>query len=442
MPLVFVHGVNNRRGTTGAEQKVFDNYMAFLREQFAATAFADRVTAPDGLQAFTPYWGNLGVDFARNLACIPHEGIQALAVGQPELAPLLQTTAARLDADTLGKPQMRSAPLLTLAKTRDLVAAVDLLFAGAALAPVPAIVLDPAGLREAQQDAARLARAAESYAAANPHPAWLGEINDDKALVKRIVQEAKTAAPAAGANSPGTTSVQTLGLGSKVGTWLENAANAVRDSVNRVADTAAEAVESATTQGARKGFLLFSGSIRPKASAFVGRFLGDIFTYMENRQPIVDLILADIDKAVAAKRPGDDELYLVGHSFGGIVLYDILSSFRADLDCALLVTVGSQVALFAEMGRLMDNQNIATQLAASATSVAARPQAAQRWINIFDPTDFVGFGTKGVFGGALDFQFETDAMPIVSHSAYFETPRFFGRLRERVAEAFAHGTDA
>jgi len=45
-----------------------------------------------------------------------------------------------------------------------------------------------------------------------------------------------------------------------------------------------------------------------------------------------------------------------------------------------------------------------------------------------------------VFGGAQDYQFQTDALPLVSHAAYFDTPRFFARLRERVAEAFDKGT--
>ena len=125
------------------------------------------------MRAFTPYWGDLGVRFARNLACIPHDGIQALAVGQRELAPLLQATAASLDAETLREPRVLDAPLLTLARTRNLAAAVDLLFAGASYAPVPGILFDAEQLTEARQGAARLAGAAECYAAANPRPAWL-----------------------------------------------------------------------------------------------------------------------------------------------------------------------------------------------------------------------------------------------------------------------------
>ena len=441
MPLVFVHGVNNRRGDTAAEREVFDNHMAFLRDQFAAIPFADRVTASDGLKAFTPYWGDAGVHFARNLACIPKDDIEALTVGQPEAVPLLEATAAYLDAETLRQPNVLEAPLLTLARTRDLPAAVDLLFAGATYAPVPEILLSGQELADAQKEAASLAGAAERYAAANPKPAWLAAINDDEAFVNRLVKEVRTpAAPPPGTPATAPTTVQTLGWGDDAKRWLVNAVNGVRDSVNRVANATSDAVSGAATQGARKGFLLFSRSIRPRASAFLGRFMGDVFTYLDNRKPILDIVLADIDHAVAAMRPGDNELYLVGHSFGGIILYDILTSVRPNLKCALYVTVGSQVALFAEMSRLMDKQKIAAQLAVSVTSLVARPKAADRWINILDPTDYVGFGTKGVYSGVLDFEFETDALPIVSHGAYFDTPRFFGQLRKRVAEAFANGT--
>jgi hypothetical protein len=133
MPLVFVHGVNNRRGDMPEEQQVFDNATALLSQQFTKTAFAQRVAAPDGLAVFTPYWGDLGVTFARNLACLPQSGFGAPAVGQPpELTRLTEATASSLDAETLRQPGVQNAPLLTLARTRSLGAAVDLLFAGTA----------------------------------------------------------------------------------------------------------------------------------------------------------------------------------------------------------------------------------------------------------------------------------------------------------------------
>ena len=391
-----------------------------------------------------PTRADLGVTFARNLASLPQSGVQALAIGQPENAPLFAATAANLDAEALKEDGLREAPLLTFARSRTLAAAVDLLFAGAANAPLPAILFDEAGLRAVLPEAARFADAAQRYAAANSHPAWLAGLADDEAFLDQLVAQVAAFA----ALPPGTPglavaggTVQALGLGDSLKSWLGNAAVAVRDAVSNLASAAAGAVVGTAKEGVREGFLTFPGLVRPAASALIGRFFGDVFTYMENRQLILDRVLADIDLAVQAKRPGDSELYLVAHSFGGIILYDILTRFRPHLECDLYVTVGSQVALFAEIGRLADKEPIAAAFAAGPKAVVPRPATVRRWLNVFDSTDFIGFGTRGVFAGARDYRFETDALPIVSHGAYFDTPRFFARLRERVREAFANGTD-
>ena len=161
---------------------------------------------------------------------------------------------------------------------------------------------------------------------------------------------------------------------------------------------------------------------------------------MDDREAIVKRVLVDIDKAVAERdAPGskDRDLILVGHSFGGVILFDILTHFRPQLQCQLLVTVGSQVALFAEMGRYVNQAPLTAAFAAN--QPAKRPGNVARWLNIFDLTDFVAFGVKDVFSGVEDFAFEADAYPLLSHAAYFDTPNFHLRLRERVAQAFAAG---
>jgi len=447
MPLVFVHGVNTRRGNTLEEQNVFDNRVKLLGEQFRHAVFAERVTAAGGLAVFAPFWGDLGVTFARDLASLPHAAVQALAVGQPETTPLQEAVSANLDAELLRQPTLSQTPLLTVARTRTLAAAIDMLFAGAANAPLPGILFSTEQIDQTLPEVARFAAAAERYAAVNPRPTWLASVGDDDTFVNELVAEVATfdaALPAgtpAGALGDHPAAIQALGFGDGLKAWLGNGVTAVGSGVQKVVNTTTGTVGDLATQGVREGYLWFSSYVRPYASEMVGRFVGDVFTYLEQREPIVDLVLADIAKAMAARRPGDTELYLVGHSFGGIILYDILTHFRADIPCDLYVTVGSQVALFAEMGRLADKDNIAAAFKAGATSVVPRPSAAKRWINIFDPTDPFGFGTRGVYGGARDFEFETDALPIVSHAAYFSTPRFYARLRERVREAFQHGTD-
>jgi hypothetical protein len=438
MPLVFVHGVNTRCGESVEEKRVFDNRVTLLKEQFGG-AFSGRVSAATGLRVFTPYWGDLGVTFARNLASLPHSAIQTLAIAQPASGELINATAAKLDAELVRLPELRNSPLLTVARARMLPAAVDLLIAGSACAPVPADFA--ASIAGALPDAARFAAAAEAYAAANPSPAWLSEIDNDSAFVTKLQAEvAKLAAQPTSIAAAGP-AIQSLSITSGLKTWLQNGASALNRTVGSVADSVKGTTGEVATNTARAAFLGLSGFVRPTASAFIGRFIGDVFTYLDGRQQIVERVLADIKNAQAACREGDQELYLVGHSFGGIILYDILTAFPAEnLHCQLYVTVGSQVALFAEIGRLAAKNEIDAAFARSATAEVPRPARAERWLNIFDLTDYVGFGTAGVFSGARDYQFATDALPLLSHTAYFDTPRFFARLRERVGEVFAEGT--
>lgn len=429
MPLVFVHGVNNRRGATPQEQQVFDDRSTLLQQQLAHVAFVDRVKATDGLKTFAPYWGNLGVKFARNLASLPKPGAQTLAVGQPARIDLVNSTAAKLDGELVKQPTLTNDPLLTVARTRSLPAAVDLLFAGSSNAPKAGPLAQ--ALTNALPDVARFSLVAEAYAATNRNPPWLATVKNDGEFVEELFRSV-TAFSAAPTSTDG--AIQTLAIGNTVLNWLKTGAAAIKDAVSEVTKNVKDVVGGVAVDTTRAAFLGLSEYVRPSASTFAGRFVGDVFTYMDNRQPIVDEVLAAIRKADAARRAGDDELYLVGHSFGGIILYDILTHFAKDLRCDLFVTVGSQVALFAEMGRLAAASELEEPF--SKGEPANPPAAAARWINVYDLTDYVGFATKGVFKNVLDFEFETDALPIVSHAAYFDTPRFFARLRERVKEAF------
>ena len=53
MPLVFVHGVNTRRGETPEEQRVYDNRVEFAKQQFRET-FKDRTA---GMTVYDPLLG-------------------------------------------------------------------------------------------------------------------------------------------------------------------------------------------------------------------------------------------------------------------------------------------------------------------------------------------------------------------------------------------------
>lgn len=141
----------------------------------------------------------------------------------------------------------------------------------------------------------------------------------------------------------------------------------------------------------------------------------------------------DLAAAWAAKEPGE-RLYIIGHSLGGVILYDMLSEpaaaglpdgFKTDA----LVTVGSQPGLFQELG-LFDHRP------APAPRVAeAGPEAARVWINVFDPIDPFGFRTTPMFSAPSDCSFDSMTGLLSAHTTYFKRPQFYARLRWRLRQA-------
>jgi len=95
------------------------------------------------------------------------------------------------------------------------------------------------------------------------------------------------------------------------------------------------------------------------------------------------------------------------------------------------VTVGSQVALFKEMGLYREDSSISQN--ASGSARIKKPAAVGAWLNVFDPLDVLGFAAEGVFDGVRDFAFSNQASPLDAHSLYFIKSTFHERLRIRMA---------
>jgi hypothetical protein len=115
---------------------------------------------------------------------------------------------------------------------------------------------------------------------------------------------------------------------------------------------------------------------------------------------------------------------------GGNVVFDLLSNLRTELSCDVLVTVGSQVGLFAELGLLPAVADPQT-----AGDRQPRPANIGRWINVFDACDVLSFATAGIFDGTEDFVYSTGSGAVRSHSAYFLRPSFFRRLARHLGGA-------
>lgn len=174
---------------------------------------------------------------------------------------------------------------------------------------------------------------------------------------------------------------------------------------------------------------------RDGINPLVGRFLGDIFVYLKDGD-LRQRIRASIRPALLdahAKRGQGEGLVLIGHSLGGVILYDMLTS-DPDLDLPkdavnLLVTVGSQPGFFEEM-KLFEGDD----LKLVAPIKVGGPAAVKSWLNVYDPVDFFGFRAEPIFEKAKDLTFNSVTGLLDAHTTYFKRPQFHARLQAHLDE--------
>ena len=139
------------------------------------------------------------------------------------------------------------------------------------------------------------------------------------------------------------------------------------------------------------------------------RTVGDALVYVARRGTFTspgEIIKRVLDgqeglRAAAASRTTNDPLIVIGHSLGGVILYDIFSHFAPDLQCDLLVTVGSQVGFFQELALLAN----ASAGGFTPGSRVSRPGNIVRWLRlryggcacVYNPAGLCGGGRLRVF---------------------------------------------
>jgi hypothetical protein len=390
MPLVFVHGVSNRMSAeyrTGVANRDA-LFRAFLLAPYAQAA-RSRV------DVHNPYWGDLGGALAWKGASIPLGEFEALGAEDTEYVALHASAAGAApvtDADRT---------VLTLAREQTLVEAVDLLWAAAAMLP--------------EDNAAVLASPAPraiGYATANPSPGWLDEVNDDDALLSRLEREITAYTGV---------EVPTTGGGEWESLGIANLWNELRKGAGRLR----AAISNTIGRSA-------SDRIRPAVLPGLAMFLGDVLQYLHEHQsdePAIAELVAETIRIASASRSDDDPLVLVAHSMGGNITYDLLTSTLADIHVDLYVTVGTQVGLFEELKlfRSSDRSIPGSDLSRR----VPRPTNVDRWINVFDYSDFLGYRVGSVIDGAEDLAYRTGSL-LHAHSLYFVQPSFHERLARRV----------
>jgi hypothetical protein len=384
MPIVFVHGVNNRGGV--AYQKTEISRSAFLRE-IVAPALG---IAPVDVHISSPYWGDKGARFAWGMAVLPSPDEPFEAFGG------IQEATATGGLETAFTNSAVSAPggLLDYAR-RDFAAVVDVLYASAMASTTT---------EEQAREVAHSYLIVSEYAENNLSPAWL-----PNALETNFIDQLDFHA--------NTGREESFGAGGIV--------DLLKEGLSRILNVLPSFGTSAGVIFARK-----------QLNGVVTNFAGDAFTYLARRGTkdlpgdIVTTVLNSLREAAAQKTKTDDRLVVIAHSFGGEIVYDIVTHFDTHLEIDWLITVGSQVGLFEELKLYIESK--ATLPPDPPKGRIARPAGLKRWLNVFDLNDVLSYLVEPVFEGAADFHYDTGYGALSAHGGYFMRPSFYKRLAERL----------
>jgi hypothetical protein len=449
MPLVFVHGVNVRRGKSQKDAADFDERVKTRDELFRSVSLGYLSRDATKLRIENPYWGDHGATFRYDLVTVPARDTEAFGSADGDLlADVFFDTIPADVAELAQDPQQtESKVLLTLARERSIDHAVDAVVAAAAVNGSD----DSAGGAKlgSAEDLAAFAANAAAYVASKPDVGWLRKpdpgtkhpLETDDQFLEVLVERVT-------AHTNGAPSHETFG-GMKIGERLKAAGRALGRAGKKVGSVVADTVKG--TGAAAGGFLLggLAGgpanpvtkkaalALRPQATRRGGIFIGDIFAYLARREPIQKIVSDALLACEGARTKDDPTFVVVAHSMGGNIVYDLLTSTLAkQVKVDAFITVGSQVGLFKELALYTEDAPNEVQTATAATAVRnAKPAAVGRWINVFDPLDFLGFAASGVFKEVQDYAFSNDASVLQTHSQYFVRPAFHERLRARLEEA-------
>jgi hypothetical protein len=340
---------------------------------------------------------------------LPRGEFEALAMGDPDAAAIHAIAVAAEASDTLHDN------LLVDVAHRSLPAAVDVLW------EVATTVTDASR----SDDLAALAAQAIAYAEAHPRPAWVDAVNDTDEFVARLETEVtQWTSDAASGGDPSwqadDNDFEDLGFGD-MWDWVREAGSRVKGAIGH--------------NVSKVPVNLWRESLQSHVTAF----LGDILVYQTRRgtasQPgAVDGRVLSAIRDAEVERSVDDPLLLIGHSMGGNVLYDVLTTQASEVDVDAFVTVGSQVAWFEEL-----KQFRSSDVAIRGSRKVARPVKVAHWLNVFDPLDILSFSTRQVFDGTHDLEYSSGTSLVAAHMSYFRRPSFHRRLGTRLANLLKAG---
>lgn len=382
MSLVFVHGVATRDSP---------QYRVAVAQR---DALFRRLVIGNDEVVFNPDWGDHAVSFAKGGWVPDPDAGEAFGLGAPAVA---------------GAGPSIAATVASRSKTD-----VDI---GVDLALASMLERDVERGKPPSDDQLLVFEAAVRYLEERADEGAFTPAETDTQFAETLRAELKPLLPAG--------SAEPMGLG--------DVFSSIGDALKAVTDRVRNAGSDAVLRFARKPL-----------SNQVALFLGDIFFYLRWRETdsangtysrIFEPIIAALSQANSVRQEGQ-RLIVVGHSLGAVILYDLLTDDRAlaevknrsgkALSVDALVSVGAQPGLFADMGLYARRPGADGRL--------LKPGCVERWMNVYDVTDVLSFRTEPFFSGVKDYQFDNVAGALEAHSAYFQRPSFYKRLRARLSE--------
>lgn len=426
MPLVFVHGVNVREGELYSRERAF-------RDRHFVEIFYRQLGRQVAVESIlNPYWGDLGATLSPDTPFLPRGGYDMLWRRNLEADP--DTTVSDIedifDSDC-------ATPLLEMARTASLADVVDLLW------DIADQEMNEAGKESGKsaEDMARLAQRALDFAHSPEGDAWLKTVKTDEELLERLggllheEENKANPAPAPKTASKATISGLVKSAGGRFQKRITDARHNLKTRSKSLRVRLREDMSNVRLRIRQKAVgttaRLINNPIRAIFHQQCALLIGDAFAYFSARgedrpAPIAQRVIDSLQEAAAIRDKTGEELIVVGHSMGGVILCDIVTHYGKDIPIDVLITVGSQFPLFADL-RMFPGVNPSER-------PVPRPENVRRWINIFDPHDFLGYPGSHMFEGIDDFHLPTYAVGGAAHTDYFNRPSFYWQLARRLMD--------
>ncbi len=438
MPLVFIHGVNIRRGPRYESDR-------HVRERLLRACLLEPLSGGRLAKAaiHDPYWGDLGVDFAWGLRSLPdvrfYERAEGGVASEEFVLPITdeRLALAGLALDSGGTESVanddRSSPVfLRLAQT-NLPEAVDLLLSPIIMEelalglPEDATATESARARRRGEREALLLLAADEAAHDSNLRSSIQRLTNDKQAQEvigdqiRSRYEALLRASTAAPDLEAPVAIDGGFESSYTPRWIASLDRQVKELLDRSHSRLGRTLSMTLLQARRR-----------RVHEYAAHFLGDVFAYLNQRGtfedpgPIVLRLRASIEDARAAAP--DEPLIVMTHSMGGNIFYDILTYFAPDLTVDAWISVGGQVAQFEEM-KLFMVSNTDIRHPQRVAGLSGRVGA---WLNVYDPADVFSFMAAPVFEDAIDIRYPTGTDLGTAHGMYFRRPSFYRSVQKHL----------